>query len=142
MSCASNISQPNISLNNFAACFKAVNNPDCVFYTPDDDIIYFNERYLKGELQVMFNELDATISTAEISKAIDELSNGKSAVSDRLINGFSSTERHLLFHIFIFFLIRFLNKVISLVLGRSEKLSLCTRRETSLMLIIIAVLPF
>ena len=85
---ASNISQPNISLNNFAAYFKAVNNPDSVFYTPDDDVIYFNERYLKGELQVMFSELDSTISTAEISKAIDELSNGKSAGPDRLINEF------------------------------------------------------
>ena len=85
---AANISQPNLSLNNFVAYFKAVNNPDSDFYTPDEDVIYFNERYLKDELQIIFSELDVPISTAEISKAINELSNGKSAGPDRLINEF------------------------------------------------------
>ena len=85
---ASNISKPNLSLSNFAAYFKAVNNPDSAFYTPDDDVIYFNERYLNGELQVMFSELDVSISMIEVSKTIDELSNGKSAGPDRLINEF------------------------------------------------------
>ena len=36
----------------------------------------------------MFSELDVPISTAEISKAMNELSNGKSAGPDRLINEF------------------------------------------------------
>ena len=93
---ASNISKPNLSRSNFAAYFKAVNNPDSAFYTPDDDVIYFNERYLNGELQVMFSELDVSISMIEVSKAIDELSNGKSAGPDRLINEFFINDKAFL----------------------------------------------
>ena len=83
---AANVSQPKLSLNNFASYFKAINNPDSPFYTPDDDVVYFNERFVKGEMQVMFSELDIPISSDEISKAIDELANGKSAGPDRLLN--------------------------------------------------------
>ena len=85
---AANVSQPKLSLNNFASYFKAVNNPDSPFYTPDDDVVYFNERFVKGEMQVMFSELDIPISSDEIPKAIDKLANGKSAGPDRLLNEF------------------------------------------------------
>ena len=85
---AANVSQPKLSLNNFTSYFKAVNNPDSPFYTPDEDVVYFNERFVKGEMQVMFSELDIPISSDEISKAIDELANGKSAGPDRLLNEF------------------------------------------------------
>ena len=112
-----------------------------MFYTPDDDVIYFNERYLIGELQVMFSELDATISTAEISKAINEHSKGKSAGPDRSINEFFiHGKTSLIPHFHLLF-----NKVFEssyFPSAWSEKLFLCTRRETSLMLTINAVLPF
>lgn len=85
---AANVSQPKISLNNFAAYFKAVNNPESDFYTPDEDVLHFYDRYVKGEIQVMFNELDVPISEDEIAKAIHQLSNGKSAGPDRLLNEF------------------------------------------------------
>ena len=85
---ASHLSQPNISLDNFAAYFKAVNNPDSIFYTPDEDVINFYERHFKGELQVMFSELDLPITVEEILKAISELSNGKASGNDRFLNEF------------------------------------------------------
>ena len=85
---AANIPKQNLSLNNFVAYFKAVNNPDSPFYTPDEDILFFNERYAKGEIQVMFSELDIPISNAEVMKAVNQLSNSKSAGPDKLINEF------------------------------------------------------
>ena len=72
------------------------NNPESVFYTPDKDVLYFNERYVKGEIQVMFSELDEPISRSEISKAINQLSNGKSAGPDRLIYEFLVHGKHVL----------------------------------------------
>ncbi|MCG8032789.1 MAG: hypothetical protein JAZ03_11525 [Candidatus Thiodiazotropha taylori] len=80
--------KPKIPLNNFAAYFRAVNNPDSPFYTPDEDTIFFYERYVKGEIQVMFSELDLPISVDEICTAINQLSNGKSSGPDRLLNEF------------------------------------------------------
>ena len=80
-----------------SACyFKAVNNPESVFYTPDEDVLYFNERYVKGEIQAMFSKLDEPISRSKISKAINQLSNGKSAGPDRLINEFFVHGKHVL----------------------------------------------
>ena len=38
------------------------------FFQPDDDAVEFNERYLNGELQVMFDDLNSDISYAEILK--------------------------------------------------------------------------
>ena len=38
-----------------------------------DDIIYFNERYLNGEMQVMFDELNVSLTVDEIQKAIGQL---------------------------------------------------------------------
>ena len=49
--------------------FKAINNPDGHFQ-PDDDISYFNERIVKDEFQVMYQELDVEISMGEINKAV------------------------------------------------------------------------
>jgi len=36
--------------------FKAVNNPDDPFFKPDEDVLYFNERFVRDEFQTMFNE--------------------------------------------------------------------------------------
>lgn len=48
----------NVSLSTFEQYFKAVNNPLDPFYSPDEDIIYFNERYENNEFSVMFEELN------------------------------------------------------------------------------------
>ena len=48
----------------------------------------FNERYLNGELQLMFDDLSSDISYAEIFKACRELSIGKSDGSDFVLNEF------------------------------------------------------
>ena len=79
----SHLIQPNITRDKVAAYFKAVNNPDSIFHTPDEDVTHFYERHVKGELQVMFSELDLPITVDEILKAISQLSNGKASGPDR-----------------------------------------------------------
>ena len=75
---AAGIKPSNIQLSTFEQYFKAVNNPSDPFYRPDEDIIYFNERYENDELGIMFDELNSNFSREEISKAILQLKNGKS----------------------------------------------------------------
>ncbi len=58
------------------------------FYQPDEDILYFNERYLNEEFQVMFDDLNVEISQDEIKKACTSLKNGKSAGPDYVLNEF------------------------------------------------------
>ena len=60
--------EPGVSANNFYDYFKAINNPNDRLFQPDDDIIYFTERIVKDEFQVMFQELDIEISMGEIKK--------------------------------------------------------------------------
>ena len=57
-----------IDASKFSEYFQAVSDPNDRFYQPDEDILYFNERYVKGEFQVMFEELDIPISFEEIKK--------------------------------------------------------------------------
>jgi len=38
---------------------KTINNPSDPFFNPDEDILYFNERFAKNDFQVMFAELFA-----------------------------------------------------------------------------------
>ena len=78
----------NLNVSHFENYFKAVNNPDSVFFQPDEDAIDFNERYLDGELQIIFDELNDEISRAEIFKACKELSVGKSGGPDFVLNEF------------------------------------------------------
>ena len=40
------IKPANIALPSVGEYFKSVNNPDDPFYTPDEDILDFNERYV------------------------------------------------------------------------------------------------
>lgn len=82
------IKSPQIALSSFEQYFKAINNPEDPFYTPDDDIIYFNERYERNEFNIMFDELNVGFSTEEIAKAISQLKSNKSAGPDRFINEF------------------------------------------------------
>ena len=83
---AAGIKSSNIQLSTFEQYFKVVNNPSDPFYRPDEDIIYFNERYENDELGIMFDEVNSNFSREEISKAILQLKNGKSAGVDKLIN--------------------------------------------------------
>ena len=47
-----------LHVTHFEKDFRAINNPDSVFFHPDADILEFNERYSNGELQVMFDGLN------------------------------------------------------------------------------------
>ena len=57
-------------------------------FQPDDDIIYFNERYLNGEMQVMFDELNLSLTGDEIQKDIGQLNLSKSCGPDNITNEF------------------------------------------------------
>ena len=63
-------------------------DPNDRFYQPDEDILYFNERYVQGELQVMFEELQLSISLEEIKDGVRQLRNGASAGPDLFLNEF------------------------------------------------------
>ena len=84
-SCYTN-SAKTLTYQNFAEYFKAVNNPDSRFFQPDEDILFFNQKYLDGELGIMFDELNVAISMQEIRKAVQLLKNGKCSGPDLLIN--------------------------------------------------------
>lgn len=77
-----------LSADLFAEYFKAINNPNDPFFQPDEDAILFNERYVNGELQVMFDELNVPLSEKEIRKATNQLKSGKSGGPDNVLNEF------------------------------------------------------
>ena len=68
------------------------------FYQVDDDILYFNERYVRGEFQTMFNELNTEISFPELLSAIKQLRNGASRGPDLLLNEFFKKGTDVLVH--------------------------------------------
>ena len=77
-----------ISAKKFAEYFQAINDPNDKFYQADDDILQFNEFYLKGELQIMFEELNEPISMEEIKTGVHQLRNGASSGQDLFLNEF------------------------------------------------------
>ena len=77
-----------ISSKKFAEYFKAVNDPDDRFYQIDEDILFYNEQYVRGEFQIMFDELNREISKTELTSAIKQLRNDASAGPDLLLNDF------------------------------------------------------
>ena len=79
---------PFIKLSDFTKYFRAVNNPDDLFFIADDDVTDLFERYIQGEVQVMFEELNIPISLEEVKLAIGQLSNRKSGGPDKLLNDF------------------------------------------------------
>ncbi|MCG8046921.1 MAG: reverse transcriptase family protein [Candidatus Thiodiazotropha taylori] len=102
---AANIRSVNpIGADKFSEYFQAINDPNDRFYQADEDILYFNERYVKGELQVMFDELNVPISIEEIKSSIKQLKNGASAGPDLLLNEFlkngSNVMLNYLFNLF------------------------------------------
>ena len=78
----------NQKTNTFVDYFKAINNPDSKFFQADEDVLIYNERYVKGELEVMFQELDTEISLNEIRKGVQSLKCGKSCEPDLFLNEF------------------------------------------------------
>ena len=85
-----------LSTNTFAEYFKSNNNSDSVFFQPDEDILYFQQRFLDSEIQVIFSELDVEITQEEIIKSIRQLKNGKSGGPDKLLNEFFTHGQHVL----------------------------------------------
>ena len=73
-----------------------MNNPDSDFYVADEDIILSNDHYIRGELDVMFEELNIPITQQEISKSIKQFKNNKSPGPDKLLNEFFIHGEHLL----------------------------------------------
>lgn len=62
-----------LNTKDFADYFRAINDPESVFFQPDDDVIEFNENYLNEEIKKMFSELDVNITESETEKAVNEL---------------------------------------------------------------------
>lgn len=85
--CPSNSSKK-LTSKHFADYFRAINDPESRFFQADEDVLLYNERYVKGELGVMFQELDVEISLTEIRKAVQSLKNGKSSGPDLWLNEF------------------------------------------------------
>ena len=73
-----------ISSKQFADYFKAINDPGDMFFQIDEDILFFNERYVRGEFQIMFDELNSEILRTELLTAIKQLRNGASSGPDLL----------------------------------------------------------
>ena len=93
-----------ISSKQFADYFKAVNDPSDRFYQVDEDILFFNGRYVRGEFQIIFDELNREILKTELITAIKQLRNGASSGPDLLLNEFSKTDLKLLFTICMLYL--------------------------------------
>ena len=82
------IKNTSVPLSSFEQYFRAVNNPADRFYNPDEDVIYFNERYENNEFSIMCAELNLPLALQEILKAISQLRTNKSAGPDKLLNEF------------------------------------------------------
>ena len=81
-------SSKTVNSQQFAKYFKAITDPESRYFQAGEDVLYYNERYVKEELEVMFQELDVRISLSEIRKGIRLLKNGKSSGPDLLLNEF------------------------------------------------------
>ena len=86
----------NIPLSVFEHYFKAINNPEDPFYAPDEDILFFNERYENNEFEIIFEELNISFTQDEILKAIGQLKTNKSSGPDMLINEFFMYGKNIL----------------------------------------------
>ena len=67
---------------------RTVNNPSDHFYTPDEDISYFNDRHVNNEFVFMLEELNINVSHTDIMKSIKQLQTSVSGGPDKLINIF------------------------------------------------------
>ena len=97
----SHVKPASIPLSRFGEYFKSVNNPSDPFYTPDEDVMNFNERYVDEEFGIMFDELNVEFSEEEILKSIKQLKTNKSSCPDRLINECFINGKNVLFSILL-----------------------------------------
>lgn len=89
-------SKSSIDVKMFSEYFQAVNDANDRFYQADEDVLDFNERYMQGEFQVMFDELNTPISMEEIKLGVSQLHNGKSAGPDLFLNEFLKNGTNIL----------------------------------------------
>ena len=86
---AANIdTKSNIKSDTFSEYFQSINNPNDRFYQADEDVLFFNERYVNDEFQIMFEELNIPLSYSEVLLAVKQLKNEASAGPDLLLNEF------------------------------------------------------
>ena len=85
---SANVKQSPVSLTVFERYFSSINNPEVPFFTPDEDVIYFIERYERSEMDIMFQELNTPFSVESILKAIGQLNTNKSVGPDMFLNDF------------------------------------------------------
>jgi len=71
-SCAQ-VKQTPISINSFERYLKCVNNPQDPFFSPDEDILHFVDKYEKKEFRILFAELNAAIEYNSLTAAIKHL---------------------------------------------------------------------
>ena len=67
------------TLNDFGKYFKTLENPDDVVYIADDDVHEYLRSYNDGNVEVLYEELNYSITTEETINAIKGLKYGKSA---------------------------------------------------------------
>ena len=84
----------------FENYFKAVNNPEDRYFTPDEDIMYFIDRYENDEFKIMFSELNTRITITEITAAINQLKTNRSGGPDCLINEMFTVGKNALMNVF------------------------------------------
>ena len=77
-----------INAKRFSEYLQAISDPNNRFFQPDEDILCFNERYVQGELQVMFEEINLSMSLEEIKDGVRQPLNGASAGPDLFLNEF------------------------------------------------------
>ena len=66
------------------------------FFSPDEDILYFNERYADREFGIMFDELNTSFSEDEVIKSVKQLKSNKAGGPDKIINEFLIHGRQIL----------------------------------------------
>jgi hypothetical protein len=101
------VRQSNIPVDVFKKYFESVNNPDDHFFQPDEDVLFFIERYEQNEFKIMFQELNGQIQEGCILKAINQLQSNKSSGPDKYINEFFIHGKHILLP----FLLSLFNKI-------------------------------
>ena len=78
---SANVKQCAVFLTVFEWYFSSINNPEDPFFTPDEDVIYFIERYERNEMDIMFQE-STPFNVESILKAMGQLNTNKSAGPD------------------------------------------------------------
>ena len=59
-----NVKPANIPISSFEQYIRSIDNP---FYSPDEDIIHFIQRYSNEEFSIMFEELNIEFSHKNIT---------------------------------------------------------------------------